>query len=669
MSKNNNLLNTLSILTTLIILALCYWARIGLPSYMSAFNYISLFALAATIFSLPDFLSYCFPSKNKWYRTSEFYTGFLIVILGVAGVVLSKHSAWIGFIILPIGIVLAFWEFYRFIRSKKYLTLAAGVAFMMFMILLFYSQFCHSMLFPEKIVLGKAHIDIIFHSSMSNMFSTLGWASTGLNGSPYIPYHWGTHALFSGLKNWTGLGTLMFYNIAYLAIFLPLFIKSLFNFLKSLYIYKGNSSFNELFAISFLMLIYSLPFALFHLGSPIGGESYCVALIFTFLYVSILLSYISNPSRSINVFFWYSLITILLISFFKISNGFVCFIGTAYLFLRIYKNLESFIKVIIGGIILFAFNYLLVFQNAYIAIPLTLTGRIQTFWILSDGFVTYLIGALVAVIIVLKEKSLSNWGEIISISKSKEFIDLEMLFVITIAGFFGGIFASTHATDVYYFCSIQLFISIPYIIFFTQKNFERFRAAEMVKRIFLFIIIILSIVSRPDVIKGVSKQLYAGSQTNELNGSIYEIIQLKKEMLRLTKQQQVLNAFIDELIKLEKGSDKKRKCIFIPQEEKWYYESQKYRPNGSAIVVPAISGIAMIGGISDSIIKSNVTNYGFYYYRKNRQIMARNIIDAKNIALKKGFIELIQYQFRNGKLSKQTFDLKENIQLRSDLIL
>jgi len=658
MIKINNFLNTLSMLTLLIILALCYWARMGLASYVSAFNCISLFALAATIFCLPDFLCFCFPSKNKWYRTSEFYTGFLIILLGVCGVILSKYSAWISFIILPIGIAMAFWEFYRFVRSKSFLTLAAGMAFMVFMILLFYSQGYHSVLFPEKIILGQAHIDTLFHSSMSNMFSTLGWASTGLNGSPYIPYHWGSHALFAGLKNWTGLGTLMFYNIAYPAVFLPLFIKSLFNFIKRLFIYKGISSFNKLFAISFMMLIYSLPVTLFKLASPIGGESYCIALLFTFLYASILLSYISDPCKNINVFFWYSLITFLLISFFKISNGFVCFAGMAYLYLRTYWNFKSLIKVLLGGIIISTFVYLFVFQFAYIAKPLSLTGRFQTFWALSDGFVTYFIGAFIAMIVVLENKAITNWGDLKSVVKSREYIDLEILFIITMAGLLGGIFASTHAADVFFFCSIQLFISIPYLILFAQKYFERFRASEKAKTLFLFIIIILSIVSRPDVIKGLSRQIEAGSRTFVIKGSIAEIIQVKKEMLRLTQEQQVLKRFLDELFKLEKVSAKKTKCIYIPQTEKWYYESQKYRPNGSAMVAPAISGIALIGGVPDSILKTSIANYGYYYYKKSGQVMANNINDAKNVAFKKGYAELIEYQFKDGKLRKNTYNLK-----------
>jgi len=641
MNKINNFLNTLSILTTLFILALCYWARIGLPSYVTSVNYFSLFALASTLFILPDFLCYYFPAGTKWYRTSEFYTGSLVLFLAIGGVIFSSFAAWSGFIIIPVGIALAFWQFSQFVRNKTFLPLLAGVIFMVFMILLFYSQDHHSLLFPERIIIGKAHIDTVFHITMSNMFSTVGWASTGLNGAPYIPYHWGTHVLFAGLKNWTGLNTLMFYNVAYPAIFLPLFFKSLFNFLYRLAIYKGITSFNILFAVSFMMLIYSLPVASFDLASPMISESYCLAILVTFLYASVLLTYISDSSESKHLFFWFSVITLLFISFLKISNGLLFFTGIAYLYLRRYWNLKSVMTILTGGIVLVAIIYLFIFQAAYLANAVTFTRRIKAFWALSDGFIPYFTGAFIAMIVIMKNKSLEKWGDFRIMMRSREYIDLELLFILTIAGLLAGMFSSSNAPDVYYFCTIQLFISLPYLILYTQKYFERFRASAKTKTIFLFLVVFLSIASKYDIKK-----------------SLVDITMEKEEMHNLTQQQKGMRDLLGDLFKPEKESSRKTSCIFIPQTEKWYYESQSYRPFGSPLVAPAISGTAMIGGVPDTILKSDFIGHGYYYYKKNGQSMDRNIIEAKKTAIKKGYHELIQYQFVDGKLNKQTFNLK-----------
>jgi hypothetical protein len=642
MSKINNFLNTLSILTTLIMLSFCYWARLNLPSYLSSFSYISLFGLAATIFTLPDFLCYYFPTNNKWYRTSEFYTGFLLLFLGICGVIISQLATWIGFIIIPIGIALTIWQFYQFIRDKSFLTLTAGLFFMVLMILLFFSQGYHSLIFPEKIILGKAHIDTLFLSSMSNMFSTLGWASTGLDGSPYIQYHWGSNALFGGLKNWTGLNALMFYNIAYPAIFLPLFFKSFFNFLNRLFAYKGMGSVNILFAVSFLILIYSMRIAGFQAAVPIISESLCIALLFTLLYASNLLFYCSASFKNHNLFFWYSVTIILLISFFKISNGFVCFVGLAYLYLRTYRNIQALIMFLTGGLIITTFIYLFVYPIDRLTYSLPLTERISNAWFFSVGFISYLMGAIIAMFVVLKNKSLDNWSEIKLMIKTREYIDLEVLFIITISGFLAGAYISTAPADVYYFCSTQLFISIPYLILFSQRYFDKFTASEKAKTVFLYLLVIFSVISRPGVGLG-----------------FMEIVQEKKDLLTINQHQLVLKGLITDLFKLEKESGKKTICIYIPKTEKWYYESQSFRPMGSPMVVPAITGIALIGSISDSIYRSDFNYYSYYYYKKHGQSQVKDLMEAKESAIKKGYTKLIEYQSIDEKLVKQTFDLKK----------
>lgn len=186
---------------------------------LNVYNYLSIFSLAATIFILPDFVVYYFPGKNRWFETGEFYTIVLIIFLGITGLVMGPYAEFVNYILLPAGIGLAFWEFFRFLKlNNKMLNLLSGATFMGFMVLLFYSQWFHTPVYPEVIILGQG-FDQLFHSSISNMFSTVGYATTGLDGVPYFNYHWGSHILFAGFKNFTGVNTIMFYNIVYPAIF------------------------------------------------------------------------------------------------------------------------------------------------------------------------------------------------------------------------------------------------------------------------------------------------------------------------------------------------------------------------------------------------------------------------------------------------------------------
>jgi hypothetical protein len=204
------------------------------------------------------------------------------------------------------------------------------------------------------------------------------------------------------------------------------------------------------------------------------------------------------------------------------------------------------------------------------------------------------------------------------------------------------------------FCTPQFLISIPFLIMLCQRYFDRFASSANVKTLFLFLLIFLSFFSNPDAIRNYQ----------------HRISMVRNNMLKLSQPQQVLQSFLPELFRIEKEFDKKRLCVYIPQTEKWYYSSQSYKPLGqltdepdnllaSPMVVPAITGIALIGGISDSIYKSNYNYSGYYYYKKTRQFQVKSIAEAKYSAIKKGYTRLIEYQCVDGKLVEQVFDLKK----------
>jgi hypothetical protein len=243
---------------------------------------------------------------------------------------------------------------------------------------------------------------------------------------------------------------------------------------------------------------------------------------------------------------------------------------------------------------------------------------------------------------LLKNNSFKNLYEVKSMIKSRDYIDLEILLIITLTGLMGGIFASSNSSDVFYFCSIQLFISIPFLIIIGQKYFDRFRASEKVKTFFLIFIMVICVISRPDVVKK----------------RYQEIFNIKHDMLGLTQQQKIMKSFLADLFILGKEKTGKNKCIYIPQTEKWYYESQSFRSLGSPFVVPAVSGIAMIGGVPDTIFTLHMDSYGYDYYGTKRQFKAGNLAEARIIALAKGYSELTEYKVINENLSKQTFILK-----------
>jgi hypothetical protein len=82
-------------------------------------------------------------------------------------------------------------------------------------------------LFVESLCLGKAHIDTLFHVTMSNMLRSYGVASTGLDGLPFVPYHFGSHWLFAAVSNLLHVRVIDFYNRGYPVVFVPFGVFSL----------------------------------------------------------------------------------------------------------------------------------------------------------------------------------------------------------------------------------------------------------------------------------------------------------------------------------------------------------------------------------------------------------------------------------------------------------
>ncbi len=647
--NENTFFNTLCIITTGVILLCCYWFRLGLLTVITPVQYIMIFSLASVFFILPDFLHNYFSPSKAWFRNNEFYALIIIIVFSALGILFQSQIHFIKYGIIPIGIFLSVWELIRFFRSKKILSLFAGLVFMVFLIVLFYSIGYHSFLFPEKIILGKAHIDTLFHSSISSMLSTFGWPSTGLNGTPYFKYHWGSHAIIAGLKPWIGLNSLMIYNIVYPAIFMPLFIKYFLSFTRKIFVFKGFHSFNVLFAISFLTLLYSLPISSIRNAHPMSSESFTMSLIFTLIYLSIILSQPLKQNQQSplfkNSFFWFSLVILLLITITKISTGISLIVGISYLYFRLDKKPINLLTLMTGGLIVAIISYILIFPVDRTTIHVSLIKRIYSFWMLSDSFITYLLGGFVAIIVIIKNNYCNNIKEWIQIFKLKEYLFFEILFVITVSSLLFAIAVSSNASDVCYFCLTQFYLTIPILMVYSQIYFDKFKASQNIKTAFMVMIVILSVASRPDLLK--------------IKGGFLEMVQLKKEMHSLNKNQQIYACFVSELFTLDSENDKKRSCVYIPKTEKWYYESQAFNPLGlgdvsAPMVTPAISGIAMIGGIPDSIQKSNYCYYSYYFYKKYG-IQPNSSLEAKTIMQQRGFNKMIEFKIVDNKLTTKYF--------------
>jgi hypothetical protein len=88
-------------------------------------------------------------------------------------------------------------------------------------------------LFVENLCNGYAHIDTLYLATLANMLRTYGVSSTGLDGLPFVPYHFGSPWIFARVSNLLDLPVIDFYNLAYPVIFAPFVVFSLLTFAVS----------------------------------------------------------------------------------------------------------------------------------------------------------------------------------------------------------------------------------------------------------------------------------------------------------------------------------------------------------------------------------------------------------------------------------------------------
>ena len=629
-----SLSNLITVASSLCILLFAFYSRLGLSETMGLFALANTFALAIVLISLPTFLTARFSQPPMWFQSDAFFTGALLLLFALAGSQLHDRQVLPAVLLWPAALGLLWWEVGRSARVVSLLGLVSGLAMVVLLTLTFYSQGFHSALFLEKLTLGEAHQDVIYHAAISNMASTTGWSSTGLDGAPYVSYHWASHALFAGLRHWAGgVSTLTFYNIGYAALFVPLFIKTLFLFADQLAELRGGQRPAPEVAVFVVAFIYSIGLAGAH---PFLSESFCVSLVFTFSFLACLLIYTKSATDLTFPFCLYAVGMLLLISFTKISTGFVLCATMTYLVLRAAPNRRGALAVVLSGGIIGLLNYLFVVPTDGSSVTVT-TGfarRYYNLWVYSTGFVTYFLGAMVSTVAAFGTKRLSSWSHLQQLFRSKEILDLELLLVMTLSGFGAAVVVSANPSSVYFFCTTQFFVSLGYLIVAAQIGYCHLRTSRPAKSRLLFVVVAMCLLARPGL--GIPIRT--------------DLINIRSEMKHLSGGQAIYHDLVLRLIRLDGEPDKQETCVYIAQGESWYFDAQSYRPKAAPFVVPALSGLALIGGVPDSILESDYDALSFGQYKRPDHPRIRDLEEAKLAAAQRGYKQLIHFSSLSGRL-------------------
>ena len=510
-----------------------------------------------------------------------------------------------------------------------------------------------SLLFYEKTILGLIHRDTVFHASISNIIDTYGVASTGLHGTPYIHYHWGSHLLFASYINLFNISGLLFYNLIYPILFLSIFAKASFLFLESFEIVRKLKASSWLIPIVAILIFTFFGTSEFFLGYPLGSQSTIVAITFIWIYLSILFESHKGWSSVPFQFMFFTIVLVLLVFLLKISSGLIFFVGLSYAYLRVEPNWKTIVFIGLTSVFILGIM-MLIFPADRISSPeippspislyLFISDKLGIFWKLLKGLPVALIGIIALVILILKNESINRFSDLIKILDSKKYLAVEALAIMNLAAIVTGMylvfFTEGKSVDVLYFVSTPVFLSLALFVYPIKKGLQSIGSQPLVFSL-VMVFILLMIISKPSVAPLILDRYYT-----------------QQKMTNLDKQQLILQQLLKNLEKLRLENNDHKIAIYISPSETWYYRSQTYRDIAAPFIVPAMSGISLIGGVPEFILNSGRTTYGFYTYLNLPKLPLFNKNTALKIAQEMNFEELIIFTTNNGNLIQERILLK-----------
>ena len=570
-----------------------------------------------------------------------------------------------------------------------------------------------SPLFLEMLMAdGKVHHDGISLAALGNMIRTYHVASPGLDGFPYMAYHWGTPWLFAQWSNLAGFSLLEFYQLAFPVTMIPLFFGGIVAFalearyaifqrrvadLRVAYEAGPGAGFDPRLGPSFWLVFLAATIGMM----PITGmdamgvwtsnlmisESYTVGIpVALLLFSTTILFWESGGDevlRNRGRFKDYLFVAIVLpagvvaLGYIKISLMILALVALLYVGARM-GALRRWPLVLVGLIVimLVALTYPRVSLAAHREgiVPLDfLKGFVPLTW-WPFFFLFHLFWSLLFVILRLRQEGARTLGDAAALARNGRILDVELVILIALVGVAPGLILHIDGGSAFYFSDVQRWLSVGLLLAGVGTllpRIPRWRWSDLRMLAIAFVALPLAISMSRNSIYWTSRMLRANSATRYAlyspadRAAIPEGIRSLQTLRDPAKLEAGLSTARNanpvrgllELGALSPAS-KRNTAVFVPQTEARYWTILT-RPGAcafSGFVVPALAGISMIDGMPAADCKLS-PYYGLSVYPKRTrpQTPADQTPAALcTRALRLGFRRVIALRFDdNGKIDKQ----------------
>lgn len=505
--------------------------------------------------------------------------------------------------------------------------------------------------FENLAVNGMVHHDSLHLAAFANMLRTYGVASTGLDGLPYIPYHWGTPWLFAQWSNLLGVSVLDFYQLAFPVMMIPFFFGGILAAATEIVNLEFAEDLRNDLRPWLLLLAAGIGFipitALDAMGvwtsNVVISESYAVAVpVALLLFSATLVFWRGLGNRVADAVFAVVVLPlgIVALGYLKISLMILGFLLAIYIGIRlgVYKR-PVFVA---GGILLsglVAITYPLVSLPAHNEglSPLDFMGDYvpRRWW--PFFFVAQLFWSWVYVVLRVRRERVRTLGDLSAAIRDRRLLDVEAVALVALAGVAPGLIIHIDGGSAFYFSDVQRWLAVTLLIA-GAGSLLRWQGRDAVPLIAPVITVPESRATTPWSLRGAPashlllvfigipmvvtmgfnatrwagqmlrenaatrRALYSASGAATPVAAIGALSQLTdpsilQPALRSTRRFIALGQ-LGALNGLP-HADRRRTALFIPQSESMYW-SILARPGActfAPFVAPALSGMAMVDGM------------------------------------------------------------------------
>jgi len=675
------------------VLGIMYWAlRIGFVN--PVIPIIAAIGLALLLINVPVLVAEAFSRRDArrgWTRTYSF--AWLVTFAAIAGI--GRLAAnFDGSPAIPIAVaggiaflfVFAGWIRATTVRSALLLIAGSGF-FATWAGGVVWGRIYKSPVFMEMLISsGIVHHDAVTLAALGNMLRTYHVASVGLDGLPYMAYHWGTPWLFAQLSNLTGQSVLEFYQLGYPVTMIPLFFGGVLAFAAQLR-KPGDNHRLAFWAIFLGATIGFLPVAgLDAIGvwtsNLIISESYAVAIPFALMLAATVAEFWRERCEAIFArqataldFAFLALILaggLVILGYLKISLMILGFGALMYAAFRVQAWRRVPLMVIAGWItvvVLITYKRVSLVAHHEGIVPLDFVRSFVPrvwwpFFILAQLF-----WSLLYIVLRLRQENAHTVADLRALVTARRIIDVEIVAVVAAAGILPGFILHIDGGSAFYFSDVQRWLSVGLLLAGAGTLIPKLRLTGLAKAALIF-------VAMPFVVSMARNSVHWTKRALKANAELRQSLYPASERAALIPRIKSLPLLTDSA-KLSAGlrtaanfnpvvgllalsglpqAEKRRSAVFVPQNEDRYWTILK-RPGAcsfSGFVVPALTGISMVDGMPPvGCALSPYYGLSLYHKRDRAQTEADAMpvnVCARAVGL--GFERVIRLHFdESGRMS------------------